>query len=79
MKGAFKQCPNLTDIYIRGSQAPVIGNQFWPANVDDVFDANHFATVVIHAPRDSHKSYEAYPWNRFLSFCVLLIVLLALR
>lgn len=68
MKGAFKDCPNLSDIYVRGHQAPVIGNQFWPAKVDDVFDVNHFATVVIHAPRASRKSYAAYPWNRFRHF-----------
>ena len=68
MKGAFKDCPNLSDIYVRGRQAPVIGNQFWPAKVDDVFDVNHFATVVIHAPRASRKSYAAYPWNRFRHF-----------
>lgn len=65
MKGAFKQCPRLTDIYIRGTHAPVIGNDIWPTSIDDVFDAHHYSSVVIHVPKSSRKAYTVHPWNRF--------------
>ena len=65
MKGAFKQCPNLKDIYIRGNQPPRIGNQYWPTDIHDVFDASHFSAVRIHIPKHSRAAYTSYPWNMF--------------
>ena len=65
MKGAFKQCPNLKDIYIRGNQPPRIGNQYWPTDIHDVFDASHFSAVRIHIPKHSRTAYTSYPWNMF--------------
>ena len=65
MKGAFKQCPNLKDIYIRGNQPPRIGNQYWPTDIHDVFDASHFSAVRIHIPKHSRTAYTGYPWNLF--------------
>ena len=65
MKGAFKQCPNFKDIYVRGNQPPRIGNQYWPTDIHDVFDASHFSAVRIHIPKDSRTAYTGYPWNLF--------------
>ena len=65
MKGAFKQCPNLKDIYVRGNQPPRIGNQYWPTDNHDVFDASHFSAVRIHIPKHSRAAYTGYPWNLF--------------
>ena len=65
MKGAFKQCPHLKDIYIRGNRPPRIGNEYWPADINDVFDASHFSSVRIHIPKHSRTAYTGYPWNLF--------------
>lgn len=65
MKGAFKQCPHLKDIYIRGNRPPRIGNEYWPADINDVFDASHFSSVRIHIPKHSRAAYSDYPWNLF--------------
>ena len=65
MKGAFKQCPHLKDIYIRGNRPPRIGNEYWPADINDVFDASHFSSVRIHIPKHSRPAYSDYPWNLF--------------
>lgn len=65
MKGAFKHCPNLRDIYIRGNRPPRIGNEYWPADINDVFDASHFSSVRIHIPKHSRTAYTGYPWNLF--------------
>ena len=65
MKGAFKQCPHLKDIYIRGNQPPHIGNQYWSTDIHDVFDARHFSSVRIHVPKHSRTAYTGYPWNLF--------------
>lgn len=65
MKGAFKHCPNLRDIYIRGNRPPRIGNEYWPADINDVFDASHFSSVRIHIPKHSRPAYSDYPWNLF--------------
>lgn len=65
MKGAFKQCPHLKDIYIRGNQPPRIGNEYWPADINDVFDASHFSSVRIHIPKHSRAAYSDYPWTLF--------------
>lgn len=65
MKGAFKHCPNLRDIYIRGNRPPRIGNEYWPADINDVFDASHFSSVRIHIPKHSCAAYSDYPWNLF--------------
>ena len=64
MKGAFKHCPNLRDIYIRGNR-PRIGNEYWPADINDVFDASHFSSVRIHIPKHSRAAYSDYPWTLF--------------
>lgn len=68
MKGAFRKCPNLRDIYIRGNRPPRIGNPYWPTKISDVFDAWHFASVRIHIPRGSRAAYDAYPWNMFRNY-----------
>jgi serine/threonine protein kinase len=65
MKGAFKHCPNLRDIYIRGNRPPRIGNEYWPADINDVFDASHFSSVRIHIPKHSRAAYSDYPWTLF--------------
>lgn len=65
MKGAFKHCPNLRDIYIRGNRPPRIGNEYWPTDINDVFDASHFSSVRIHVPKHSRTAYTGYPWNLF--------------
>ena len=65
MKGAFKQCPHLKDIYIRGNRPPRIGNEYWPADINDVFDASHFSSVRIHIPKHSRAAYSDYPWTLF--------------
>ena len=65
MKGAFKHCPNLRDIYIRGNRPPRIGNEYWPADINDVFDASHFSSERIHIPKHSCAAYSDYPWNLF--------------
>ena len=65
MKGAFKQCPHLKDIYIRGNRPPRIGNEYWPADINDVFDPSHFSSVRIHIPKHSRAAYSDYPWNLF--------------
>lgn len=65
MKGAFKHCPNLRDIYIRGNRPPRIGNEYWPADINDVFDASQFSSVRIHIPKHSRAAYSDYPWTLF--------------
>ena len=64
MKAAFRNCPNLNDIYIKGTP-PEFGNAQWPAVIDDVFDASHFSTVRIHVPKTCRAAYASSPWNRF--------------
>lgn len=64
MKAAFRDCPHLTDIYIKGIP-PLIGNAQWPTEIDKVFDAAHFSTVRLHVPKTCRAAYAASPWNRF--------------
>lgn len=60
MKGAFRNCPSLKDIYFKGAP-PHIGNELWPTTIDDVFDPSHFSTVCLHVPKDHRASYEESP------------------
>ncbi len=64
MEDAFRDCPHLTDIYIKGAP-PSIGNAQWPTEIDKVFDAAHFSTVRIHVPKTCRAAYATSPWNRF--------------
>lgn len=64
MKDAFRDCPHLTDLYIKGAP-PSIGNAQWPTEIDKVFDAAHFSAVRIHVPKTCRAAYAASPWNRF--------------
>ena len=67
MKDAFKSCPSLRDIYIKGAP-PIIGNEQWPAVIEDVFDSTHFSTVRIHVPKAQRAAYAASPWHRFRDY-----------
>lgn len=67
MKDAFKSCPNFRDIYIKGAP-PIIGNEQWPAVIEDVFDSTHFSTVRIHVPKAQRAAYAASPWHRFRDY-----------
>lgn len=67
MENAFRDCPHLTDIYIKGAP-PVIGNAQWPTEIGKVFDAVHFSTVRIHVPKTCRAAYAASPWNRFRQY-----------
>ena len=64
MKAAFRDCPHLTDIYIKGIP-PLIGNAQWPTEIDNIFDPVHFSTICIHVPKTCRAAYAASPWNRF--------------
>lgn len=64
MEDAFRDCPHLTDLYIKGAP-PSIGNAQWPTEIDKVFDVAHFSTVRIHVPKTCRAAYAASPWNRF--------------
>lgn len=64
MKGAFKGCDQLRDIYINGAP-PLVGNELWPTEIDHVFDASHFSKVKIHIPKQCRKCYATSPWKRF--------------
>lgn len=69
MKEAFRDCPHLTDIYIKGAP-PIIGNAQWPTEIDKIFDAPHFSTVRIHVPKAQRAAYEKTPWKRFKKYVV---------
>mgnify|MGYP003440308052 FL=1 len=64
MKGAFKGCDQLRDIYINGAP-PLVGNELWPTEIDHAFDAPHFSKVKIHVPKQCRKCYATSPWKRF--------------
>lgn len=67
MKDAFRNCPALADIYIKGTP-PVIGNAQWPADICEVFDARQFTTVRIHVPKAQRAAYKLSPWSRFETY-----------
>lgn len=68
MKGAFRHCPNLSDIYMKGKFPPVIGNDIWPTDIRQIFDQSHFEWVTIHIPRGSRSHYMGSPWKAFRHF-----------
>lgn len=67
MKGAFRDCPQLTDLYIKGAP-PIIGNAQWPTEIDKVFDPRHFSTVRLHVPKTQRTAYAKTPWKRFRNY-----------
>lgn len=65
MRGAFSNCPNLSDIYMKGRKPPVIGNKLWPTDIRKIFDDEQFARVTLHIPRGHMAGYMASPWKLF--------------
>lgn len=65
LKEAFKDCPRLRDLYFRDSIPPSVGSNQWPTQIEKVFDANHFSTVILHVPRGSRARFLSSPWRKF--------------
>lgn len=66
LKGGFKGCDNLREMYILSCRVPGIGTEHWPATIDDVFDPHHYADVTLYVPEALVMAYRKSPsWGRF--------------
>ena len=66
LKGGFKGCDNLREMYILSDRVPGIGSEHWPATIDDVFDAHHYVDVTLYVPEALIQAYRQSPtWGRF--------------
>ncbi len=65
LKGAFKGCGNLKELYLKTGRFVGIGSSLWPCRIDDLFDAHHFADVTLYVPRKMLPLYRNSAWRRF--------------
>lgn len=65
MKGAFKGCDQLSNLYLRSSKPYPIGSEIWKTDITKVFDASHFSKVTLYVPKGSLKAYRNSDWKRF--------------
>ncbi len=66
LKGSFKGCTDLRDIYFDHNTSLVrIGSDMWPCSIDDVFDAHHFNDVTIHVRSRLLPAFRQSEWRKF--------------
>lgn len=66
LKGSFKGCTDLRDIYFDHNTSVVrIGSDMWPCSIDDVFDAHHFNDVTIHVRSRLLPAFRQSEWRKF--------------
>ena len=66
LKGSFKGCPHLRDIYFdHNSGVTNIGSSIWPCSINDVFDARHFQDVTIHVRPRLLSAFRKSEWQKF--------------
>lgn len=65
LKGSFKGCSRLKQVYLMSNKLVGIGNEIWPCNIDQVFDTHHFNDVSLFVPASLVASYKRSVWGRF--------------
>ncbi len=65
LKGAFKGCTNLKDLYLSSTHFVGIGSDIWHCRIEDIFDTHHFENVTLYVPEDLIDKYKGSAWNRF--------------
>lgn len=65
MATSFKGCRHLRALYFRSKIPPKIGNDIWPATINDVFEKYHFHLVTLYVPKGSAAAYRASAWGKF--------------
>lgn len=65
LKGAFKGCNNLSELYLISDKLVGIGSDIWPCSLNDVFDTHHYNSITIYVPKNMLNQYEHSIWRRF--------------
>lgn len=65
LRGSFKGCSNLTELYLFQKRLAGIGNSQWPCKLTDIFDEHHFSDLTIYVPAPLVPVYRKSSWGRF--------------
>lgn len=65
MRGCFKGCKRLRDIYFANNRPPQFGNKVWGCKLLDAFDRPHLKQVTLHVPQGSIDRYRKSTWGNF--------------
>ncbi len=65
LRGSFKGCSKLTDLYFDYDKIIGIGSKIWPCPIDSLFDAHHFNDVTLHVHPAVLRRYQQSEWRRF--------------
>lgn len=65
LKGAFKGCTNLRELYIDCAKPVGIGSPIWPCRIDDIFDPHHFNDVTLYVRAEMLPLYRNSEWGKF--------------
>lgn len=65
LRGSFKGCSNLTELYLFQKRLAGIGNSQWPCKLTDIFDEHHFSDLTLYVPAPLVPVYRKSSWGRF--------------
>lgn len=65
LKGSFKGCTQMRDLYLFSPKLVGIGSFQWPCKLTDIFDEHHFSDVTIYVPESLIPIYRKSVWGRF--------------
>lgn len=65
LKGSFKGCTQMRELYLFLPKLVGIGSSQWRCNITDVFDEHHFSDVTIYVPESLIPVYRKSVWGRF--------------
>lgn len=66
MKYIFAGSPRVEVLGFRSKVPPMLGNDIWPVQMEDVFQSGDFARIKLIVPKGSLTAYRQSPWGRFL-------------
>lgn len=65
LRGAFKGCNNLKELYLISRKFVGIGSDMWKCPIDSLFDAHHYNDVTLYVPAAQLQLYRRSAWSKF--------------
>lgn len=65
MRGCFRGCKRLRDIYFTGTEPPEFGNKIWGCKLLEAFDRQHLLQTTLHVPKGCADDYRESLWGNF--------------